>query len=262
MIYDVGDKVTKSTVARNESGTPINTPTLVLTVTKPDATTSTPAVTNTASGGLYTAQVTFDQAGLWTYAWTASGTLVAVDPDQDTVTTPRALVASMQELKQHLNRTDVADDQELRSYLVSATNAVEYFLGGPVSVQTFTEVHCTYADVLVPRRLPLVAVTSITPYLGSALTASAYSVDTDTGVIRLRYSAAWYEYTLVYTAGYARLPENAKLAGLIIGQHLWETQNGFAGRRNAEEFVPGLGFAIPNRARDMLTVTPVAPGFA
>lgn len=254
MIYDIGDKITLSTVVRDEAGTPVNTPTVTIAVTKPDATVVSPAptVTNTAAGGVYTAPVTADMAGLWTYVWTASGTVIATEPGQFTVDPPRALVASMEELKKHLNRTDLADDEELRTHLSAATEWVEGEIGGPLAVTTFTETHCTDLDVLVPRRRPLVSVTSITPYQGTALASTAYRVDTDLNVIALRYVAG-YEYTVIYRAGLSAIPERVKLAGLIVAKHLWETQNGFAGRRSGDDFVQtGMGFAVPRRAQELL----------
>lgn len=255
MIYDIGDKVLLSTTVEDDTGTAVNTPTLVIAVTKPDGTTVSPAptVTNSGSGGIYTAAVTVDAAGTWTYAWTASGTVTAVEPGQFTVCSATVYVASLEELKHQLRRTDSADDLELRGHLASATRYVEKRLGGPVSVQTFTERHLVTGPSIVPRRRPLVSVTSITPDLGSALTSDAYVVDTDLNQIILRYGAiAWY--TLVYTAGLAQVSENAKLAGLIIAQHLWETQNGGGGRRTQDTVPSGLGFAIPRRAAEMLDV--------
>lgn len=254
MIYDIGDKVTVSTVVRNDAGTPVNTPTLTIAVTKPDGTVVSPAptVTNTGSGGVYTAPVTVDQSGLWTYLWTASGTVVATEPGQFTVTASRALVASIEEFKAHLNRTDTADDLELRSHLTAATDWVEDTIGGPVSPTSFTETHYQVVDAIVPRRRPLISVTSITPYLGTALTTDAYRADTDLGVIVLRWTTST-EYTLVYRAGLTTIPERVKLAGLMVAAHLWETQNGFAGRRNTDDlFQTGLGYAIPRRAQQMI----------
>lgn len=254
MIYDIGDLVTLSTVVRNDTGTTVNTPTVVIAVTKPDGTTVTPAptVTNTGSGGVYTAPVTVDQSGTWNYVWTASGTVIAVDPGQFTVQPARTLVASMEEFKAHLNRTDIADDLELRTHLSAATDWVEDTIGGPVSPQSFTETHCDVVGTIVPRRRPLISVTSITPYLSTALTTDAYRVDTDLGIVVLRWSIG-NEYAIVYRAGLSVIPERVKLGGLIVAAHLWETQNGFAGRRNVDDLVQtGLGFAIPNRARELL----------
>lgn len=254
MSYDVGDLVAVSIVVRNLAGTPVNTPTLTIAVTKPDGTLVTPAptVTNTGSGGLYTATVTADAAGVWPYEWTASGTVVAVEPGQFTVGADRVLVASVEELKTHTNTTTTVNDNEMRVHLAAATDRVEQIIGGPVSPQTFTETHCTGDSVIIPRKRPLVSVTSITPYQGTALSTDAYRLDTDLGAIFLRYGYS-SEYTLVYRAGWAILPEAIKLAGLIIAQHLWRLQYGRGRQATGEDpLAPGAGFAIPNRAAELL----------
>lgn len=259
MIYDVGDQVRLSTVVKDLTGTAVNTPTLTILVTKPNGTTASPAVTNTGSGGVYTATVTVDQAGTWTYAWTASGTVTAVEPGQFTVRAQTTYVVSLEELKQQLGRTDSADDLELRSHLASATRYVEWRIGGPVSVQTFTERQYVVGPTMIPRRRPLVSVTSITPDFGQALPTTSYIADTDVNQVQFYYTVLPGWHTIVYTAGLAQPGENIKLAGLIVAQHLWETQNGFAGRRNADDFVAtGLGFAVPRRAEQLLAVDEMA----
>lgn len=259
MIYDIGDKVTLSTIVKTEAGTPVNTPALTIAVTKPDGTAVSPAptVTNTGSGGLYTAQVTVDQAELWRYVWTASGTVVAVEPGQFTVRTQNVYVASMEEFKAHLNRSDATDDVELRTYLASATEWVEAELGGPLSVTTYTEMHTPRGLIITPFKTQLVSVTSITPISpvgASAFDSSLYYADTTLGlIVAYRYWPAPGPYTVAYRAGLSSIRERHKLAGLIVAAHLWDVQNGFAGRRNTTEFAPtGLGFAVPNRARELL----------
>jgi hypothetical protein len=221
-------------------------------------------VTNTGAGGLYTATYTVDQAGLWTYLWTASGAVVAKEPSQFTVIAPRTLVASMEEFKKHLNRGDTIDDAELRTYLVAGTDWVERRIGGPVSVQTFTELVPVSGWWIQPTYRPLVTVISLTPELGTALDSSAYVVDTLRGAIRIRWGAFTGWYTLVYTAGLATIPERVKLAGMIVGAHLWQVQNGggglpFPGDTDMPQF--GQGFAVPNRAKELLAPDTI-PGFA
>lgn len=259
MIYDIGDAVNLSTVVQDNGGTPVNTPTLTLVATKPDASTTSPAVTNTGTGGVYTAAVTVDQAGTWTYVWTASGTVTAVEPGQFTVRAQTVYVASLEEFKAQINRTDSTDDIELRGHLASSTRYVEYRIGGPVSVQSFTERHFIVGDTVIPRCRPLVAVTSITPDFGTALPASAYVADTGVNQIFLYYPVLPAWHTLVYMAGQALPAENIKLAGLIVAQHLWETQNGFAGRRNADDMIQtGMGFAVPRRAEQLLAIEAIS----
>ena len=72
--YDLGDGVPLEYLVYNRAGTLTNA-TVTLTVTAPDGTTSTPDITNSATG-TYQAQVTADQAGVWLAAWAASGTIV------------------------------------------------------------------------------------------------------------------------------------------------------------------------------------------
>lgn len=254
MIYDVGDLVKLSTVLKDTSGVVNNAATMTLAVTKPDATTTSPSVTNTGSGGVYTANVTIDQAGTWTYVWTASGAVVAVEPGQFTVRTQTVYVISMEEFKAQIRRTDDADDPALRTYLASATRYVESRVG-PVSVQTFTERHFVTGYTLIPRRRPLVSITSITPDFGTVLDSTAYTADTDLNQI-VFYWGIWPTWhTLVYKAGWAQLPENAKLAGSMVAQHLWDVQNGFAGRRPNDDLIQtGFGFAVPRRAEELLGV--------
>jgi hypothetical protein len=66
-----------------------------------------------------------------------------------------------------------------------------------------------------------------------------------------------------YVAGESQVPPNVQLAGLIIIQHLWETQRGAMGVQlggDSDNYVAGRGFAIPRRAIELLG--PQLPGVA
>ncbi len=60
---------------------PVDDPTIVLTVYKPDGTTSLPSLTH-ASTGTYTTQVTLDQDGYWTYASRSTGAAAGADRER------------------------------------------------------------------------------------------------------------------------------------------------------------------------------------
>lgn len=254
MLREVGTQIQLSTVVKDLTGTAVNTPTVTLSITKPDASTTAPSVTNTGTGGVYTAQVTPDQAGLWLYKWTASGAVTSVQSDQLTVVaSQRALVASMEEFKNELNRTDSFDDADLRPRLVAATDWAEWAIGGPLSIQTFTERLNITGDTIVPIFRPLVSVTSLTPDQGSAIDSTGYIVDTALGIVRLRWALGWSTYTLVYRAGLSSVSERVKEAGLIVAKHLWQTRNGGGGRNSPDDLIlTGLGFAVPRRAMEMI----------
>lgn len=254
MIFDIGDAAPISTRVVDPDGVLTNA-TVTVAVTKPDGTAGSATGPTNLSTGVYRSLVTVDQAGLWRYTFTWAGAVVGVDAGEFTAVTPgRVLVASFDEFKKHLNRTDLTDDAELRTYLESATDWVESAIGGPVSAQTFTERRFISGDTLAPRRQPLVSVTSITPEFGTALTSTSYTADTDLNMIIFRYPVQGW-HTLVYKAGLAVILERQKLAGLIMAEHLWQVQNGgggmpFPGDADVPRF--GRGYAVPNRARELL----------
>ncbi|MEE3918194.1 hypothetical protein V2I01_04855 [Micromonospora sp. BRA006-A] len=77
MSYLLGQRDTLRLEVRDEQGNLSNAD-VALTLTKPDGTTASPAVDNPLFG-VYTAQVTYDQAGDWLRVWQVSGAVVAVD---------------------------------------------------------------------------------------------------------------------------------------------------------------------------------------
>jgi hypothetical protein len=165
------------------------------------------------------------------------------------------LVATLAEFKTHLNRSDVTDDTELTFFLTAATQWYEYAIGGPIDTTSFTEIHWVDGGTIVPRKRPIVTITSITPDQGTALGSSSYFANTALGTIQFRYGATCNWHTLVYTAGLAgTVPERGKLAGLEVGRHLWQVQNGSSGRGFlSDDLVPTpMGYAIPRRALELL----------
>jgi hypothetical protein len=76
------------------------------------------------------------------------------------IATQRPLVSSMEEFKQHLNRavaTDIVDDPELRTYLVSATDWVDGGVTGDEAVLIscmFAEAGCDLIDVSTGQTVP------------------------------------------------------------------------------------------------------------
>jgi len=77
VIADIGDRVRLGAVIRDEAAVATNA-TVVVTVKKPDGTTTTPAVTNPSTGS-YGAVVDIDMPGPWSVRWVATGTLKAAE---------------------------------------------------------------------------------------------------------------------------------------------------------------------------------------
>jgi hypothetical protein len=137
---------------------------------------------------------------------------------------------------------------------------------GPIAEPaSVTETHRGISsDVLVLRRMPVAALTAVSARYGAtttALTLADYELDVSTGLVRVASGARFAgTYTVTYTAGLATMPAAIRLAVLIVAEHLWQTQRGTApsalALQDPNGFDPnspmGVGFAIPNRAEELL----------
>lgn len=163
---------------------------------------------------------------------------------------------SLAEAKAALNITATTYDAELQDYIDGAIAAVEFVCGGVISTATTEVVRAVGAIPL--GTTPVISLTSVTGDLTGARDVTELRVNTASGVIRAKanYPAiAEDTYTVVYASGRATAPPAMKQAAKVILKHQWSTQRGPAARRpNPDEgtFVPGLGFAIPNAALQML----------
>jgi hypothetical protein len=87
--YPIGQtvRISTATAFTDADGDPVAPDTVTLTVLAPDGTETTPSESAGASTGLYYADVTVDQAGVWAYRWEGViGTSTAVDEDLFLVT--------------------------------------------------------------------------------------------------------------------------------------------------------------------------------
>jgi hypothetical protein len=175
-----------------------------------------------------------------------------------------ALVATLAEFKAWLRWTGVgtSEDSKLTDVLTSASEWVEWRIGGPLASTSYTERSRCSGWAIVPRKRPLISVTSITPDLGTALDTAWYVADTTNNIIRLYWGIRPCWVTVVYTAGLTSIPYRFKNAGLELARHLWLTQNGSSGRGRSDDDIPvPMGFAVPRRVDELLQTTTVG-GFA
>ncbi|HEY3883287.1 MAG TPA: hypothetical protein VGM12_32265, partial [Trebonia sp.] len=144
---------------------------------------------------------------------------------------------------------------------------LERMTGGPLTNRAVTErtEMQAYQTVIPVRQRPLVSVTSITGASGGVIDISAgLDLDVNAGLIRRQLGLPFYgpffswlpQVTVTYIAGWGTsVPAAFNTAGRIILQHLWESQRGPLAMPMAGEpavMVPGFGFAIPNRAAELL----------
>lgn len=181
-------------------------------------------------------------------------------------------ICTTTEVKLQLGKTVATDDTELQTYIDAVTAPIEHLVG-PVMPAAETEWHLPETQWLFLRRLPIVSITSVTAYEGatartyteaaSPATAGSYTYLLEAGQGKLTRlttgggESCWSARVKVVTAvGYSTIPADLNLASRIIVAHLWRTQNGGAGLPSLSDEplaeVEGFGYAIPNRARELL----------
>ena len=274
MSYDLGAVVPLGTTVRDSSGALANAGNMALTITLPDQTTvSVPAVAPTSTG-TYAYDYPSVQAGRHTVRWVATGVNAGAFVDVfDVREAAPPMLFSLASAKDKLDipATSTGDDEELREFIEATTAAVEFFVG-PVARRTVQQVVQGDREAWVLHTTPVLAVTAITPLQSwqQAIDVSALDVDTHTGILR-RTDWLWFysgDYRVTYSAGRAIVPANVSLAAKLILQHLWRTKYGAArGVSSSDDFlateqVPGFGYAIPNRALQLLQADRDPGGFA
>lgn len=273
------------------AGAPANaTPDPVLTLTLPDRSTATPAVANPVTG-TYQLQAPYvtAQAGHHLWGWTWTGALTATTQAVDTFEVreaPDPTIISLAEARNILKIPAgvTGFDQEIRGYSQAVTEWVEYTVGAVVTRQV-TKLVRAQGTVLIlpdtPVRTDLGTtlnttnrrdgsttngLVSITPLLayGFMYPVDDLIVDGPSGIVRhvaglpFLYSGDPYpQYRATWWAGRAVIAFGIYEASKIVLKHVWAVERGGVAAAAAfgeEETTPtGFGFAVPNRAVQLLT---------
>lgn len=264
-MFDLGDTVRLTAECVDADGTLVNATSVTLTVTLPDGTDETETVPTPATAGQYTFDFVSSVAGRHAVRWVFTGPNTAFTDVFDVRPASPPLIVSLADAKAHLNITGTRDDEELRGWVEAATDVVENYVG-PCVRRTFSEVfHLPWYGVrsVALNRSPVIAVTAIS---GASLT----DIDTDTsfGIVRHIGDGKFSDrIEITYTAGRTVIPANITKAALIILQHLWQTQrNGsrgaLPGAMDSVDPIPGIGYAVPNRALQLMDAYRLPPGVA
>lgn len=261
MPFDLGATARLTADCRDPGGNLVTAATATVTVTLPDGSTASPAATETSTQGRYRADYPTSAAGRHTVRWVFTGPAHAYTDMFDVREVAPPALMSLATAKQHLKKTDTADDDEIRDWIEACTRAVEQFVG-PVVMRSVTEdVRFKAATSLALTQIPAVQLVSVTSLVTGATAPdlSALHLDGETGIVtRLDGAALYGPLQFVYVAGRSIVGANIRGASRIILQHLWRTRQG-PGRpqRGTDDYdvtepLPGLGFAIPNRAVQLL----------
>lgn len=262
--FVLGQVVRLTHAVYSDAGVLTNAATITLTITLPDGTTTTPTpIVNTGTGS-YRYDYTTAQAGRHTYRWTTTAPIAPDDGTFDVHPTTAGII-SFETAKAHLNITaaTTTDDEELRGYIEAATEVVERHTGKTVVRRTITEHHTVSgASMLWLDHRPVLALTSVATY--DAVTTwnvPDLHLDDDLGLITVTAGSTLTGHVVVtYVAGMQIVPSNYRLAAGIIVQHLWQTQRGTRGGPRVggmdDTATVIMGYAIPNRALELLGPTP------
>jgi hypothetical protein len=178
---------------------------------------------------------------------------------------------TLQEAKDFLNITASTSDSELTAFTEAASSMwlARGLPGGPTAR---TETYDGGASRIALRHTPVVSVTSIAEAVGNisyplteqplgqgGTSAYGFTYDPWTGVVVRRTAGAATLFadgidnvSVVYTAGYATVPEDIKHAIKLLTKHLWDTQRGGAKRPGSggDEQVPTT-FSWPYRVEEI-----------
>lgn len=258
MAVDLGDVYRLKFTNLSPAGAPVNADTVTLTITLPDGTTTVVTPVSPQTVGTYQHDYTTVQAGRHSARWVGTGTNPGAYVEAFDVR-PASIdyIVSLADAKAQLNIDAATSDEELRVYLEAATGVVERHLGQAVVKRSFTEEHDVHGG-LVLNWTPVVSLDSLELVDGTYSWNVADLHVSPAGVVTSPLGVAPYGHVSVsYTAGMTVVPQHVGLATRIILQHLWDTQRGNLGGPRAGGLadsigVPGMGFALPNRALELL----------
>lgn len=260
-MIDLGDVYQVAVDVYTSAGALTSPATATLTITLPDGTTVTPAVTvPPTSTGQLRVDYTTTMAGRHSYRMVTTAPVTAHTGVFDVRSATPELLVSLEDAKAHLNITSTTHDEELRSMIEGIAGALEPYTGAVVrrtEVQVFDGGRCE----LLLAHTPLISVTSVVDD-GTTLAASDYTVNTASGVLTRLSGSFPYPFrpgvqsvTVTYVAGQVSVPAKVRMAALIVLQHLWETQRPAAAgpfSQGSDDFDPRYSYSIPRRALEML----------
>jgi hypothetical protein len=291
LLYFTGQDVGLTETVLDDTGAPATgTVTVVLTVTDPAGTITTPATTS-AGGGQYAAAVpAVAVAGTWLYRWTATGTGVGYASEGQFQVRPLGVeqVVDLASVKAHLNipASNTSQDAELQGFILAAGELARDVVG-PLLPEQHTEWHNGGNPTITLDWLPLASVLSVTEYvsastwvlteqpLGTSTDAYGYTVDPDRGQITRRatggavcFPGGIKNVKVVYTASRTDIPWTVRLGALELIRHLFQlTQQGGRPRFGGASLdgdssgVP-TGFALPARVLELWQPFKRPPGIA
>jgi hypothetical protein len=260
MAYDLGDPVPLSINIKDSSGTLANATLVTLYVTGPDGSTTSAAITPTSTG-VYQQTYAPSTAGRYIVRWAATGTNASAYTDTFDVNDSADLtLVSLADVKTYLNITSTSADEELRQFILEATDIAERLTSRQLRRKTYTEAYSVSGPNFSLKQQPVVSVTSVTED-GVTLTAGTdYVLDQALGLLYrgstlspLYWHSGSDNITVVYVSGEVNPSPTAQLLVKEITRHLWRTQRGASPMNmgNGDDFIPGGNNIVTYRIKEL-----------
>jgi hypothetical protein len=248
---------------------------VTLTITLPDGTTATPAITDATVSGQYRLAYQTTIPGRYTAHAVTTGPVTSWDDEFDAAATPWPAMVSLADAKGQLNMdvTDHRFDDELRDFIAAATGAAEQYKHETIVRRAVTDeldlgsygysysygYGYAFRQRFRLRSAPVISLTSVTSWDGTTTWDVTQMRVSPTGLVRVMGGIPVTGLVdVLYIAGLAVIPANYKRGALVILAHLWETQRGpgtaASGVIGSEEHwrQPGEFFSVPDKAKELL----------
>ncbi|HEX4816700.1 MAG TPA: hypothetical protein VFV66_28495 [Nonomuraea sp.] len=264
MSWDLGDQVPLSITITDEAGQLANATSVSLTITLPDGTTHVQNPVAPASTGVYNYDYETLQAGVHRVRWVATGANASAFADVfDVEPAEGAPFISLADTKTHLHKLTDEDDEALRWFIGAGCQVIEDRMGHVTPQTVVSDVPARRGVIVLPER-PVISVTSVVRLPGGEVIPQAdalagtdgWTLKNAEGVLLV---PAWCGAVRVtYRVGRSPLPQNFRLAGLDLIQHLWQgSQHNNSGGRPAlgpsDAITTGLKpYALPYRVSELL----------
>jgi hypothetical protein len=286
---NVGDIYRLGFTNKSPAGGVVSADTMTLTIVLPDDTTVVQTITPT-SAGVYQYDYLTTQVGRHVGQWIGTGANPGVSVQIfDVRSLSPGYLISLEAAKRQckMTPTDTSNDEDLLSFIESATTAVEKIRNEAILKRTVVE------DLYLPEyfrnfagqvdfaayptgvigqgrrvtvaKFPTLSLVSVARVDGTQ-TWDVTNLNLDVnGILEVKFGTPLSGHIQVtYTAGYRVIPEECVNAAGFIVEHLWQTRRGSKGSPTpglGTTMVPGVGYAIPNAAIEILGGGGI-PGFA
>lgn len=247
---------------------------VTLTITLPDGTAVTPAITDTVTGQYRLAYQT-TIPGRYTAHAATTGPVTSWDDEFDAAPTPWPAMVSLADAKGQLNMdvTDHRFDDELRDFIAAATGAAELYKHEVIVRRTVTDTLDLSSQggygygwgsglrrqKFWLRSAPVISLISVVSWDGTVTWDVTQMRASPSGLVRVMGGQPVTGLAdITHLAGYQQIPAHYKRGALVIVQHLWETQRGpgtaASGVIGSEEHwrQPGEFFSVPDKAKELM----------